>query len=301
MFFRRKKLTVIINFYNMRREAERTLFTLTSKYQNLSSKYYDVIALHNGSTQPLNKQWVESFGSNFRYFYFQSKHPSPVEAINHYVKKSKNEFVMCLIDGARMLSPKLLQYTLDAIKLAKHPFIYTVGMHIEHQMQNHLVTKGYNQNEEDKLIATVNWKDNGYELFSIASLAGSSQGGYFSYINESNCFTLKKKDFIKMGGYNEKFISPGGGLVNLDFFNKANEQLDFTPVLLLGEATFHQFHGGVATNVPMQEHPWKKMTEEYRSIYCLEFESHQRKPMYYGCLNDEYHKRFIVKTKEEER
>ena len=46
------------------------------------------------------------------------------------------------------------------------------------------------------------------------------------------------------------------GLVNLDFFRQVVESSLCTSGILLGEGTFHQFHGGVATNVSLDEHPW---------------------------------------------
>ncbi len=293
---RKKKLTVIVNFYNMQREAKRTLFTLTEAYQNISSDLYDVIVIDNGSTKPLKKEFVESFGSNFFYLFYESKHPSPVEAINYCAKSVKSEFVMCLIDGARMLSPGILQYSFDAWKLADHPFVYTIGMHIGNQLQNILVEKGYDQEKEDKLISTIDWKSDGYTLFSISSVAASSKKGFYSFINESNCFSLRRMDFMEAGGYNEKFISPGAGLVNLDFFNKVNKKDTMTPVMLLGEASFHQFHGGVATNVPRKDHPFAKMQEEYYAIYGEQYEPYKRKPLYFGSIDMKYHEKLIVQT-----
>src|SRR5262249_46305719 len=41
---------------------------------------------------------------------------------------------------------------------------------------------------------------------------------------------------------------PGGGLLNLDTFRRAVELPQSELALLLGEGTFHQLHGGVATN-----------------------------------------------------
>jgi len=288
---RDKKLTIVINFHNMQREAKRTLFSLTSSYQNISSDLYDIIVIDNSSTETLGSNFVEGFGSNFFYIYYNSKYPSPVEAINYVIEKINSEFVMCIIDGARILSPGILKNSFEAWKLYKHPFVYTLGMHIGEDIQNITMKKGYNQKVEDKLLKTVEWKTDGYQLFNISSLAASAKDGYFSKINESNCFSLKKDDFLKVGGFNKEFKSPGGGLANLDFFNKINA-LDFIePILLLGEATFHQFHGGVATNITLEVHPFKKMNEEYRSIYNRDYVELWRVPNYFTNLNEEIDKR----------
>jgi Methyltransferase domain len=62
---------------------------------------------------------------------------------------------------------------------------------------------------------------------------------------------------------------PGGGLANLDTFRRAVELPEAALVLLLGEATFHQFHGGIATNAPPIEmgdriDVWRRQYEAIR-------------------------------------
>jgi hypothetical protein len=52
----------------------------------------------------------------------------------------------------------------------------------------------------------------------------------------------------ELGGYDTAFQLPGGGLVNLDTWMRACELSNVRPTVLLGEGTFHQLHGGVATN-----------------------------------------------------
>ncbi len=66
---------------------------------------------------------------------------------------------------------------------------------------------------------------------------------------------MKRDDYLAMGGLDERFDTPGGGLANLDFFNRVHEREALRPIMLLGEATFHQFHGGVASNAPISRHP----------------------------------------------
>ena len=64
-------LSIIVIFHNMCREAERTLHTLSTAYQTgVSDADYEVIAIDNGSSQPLNPAWVSEFGTNFTYYFF---------------------------------------------------------------------------------------------------------------------------------------------------------------------------------------------------------------------------------------
>ncbi len=265
------------------------MLSLTEAYQQnadvMSDISYEVIAIDNGSTQSLDKTWVESFGKNFRYIYFDAKTPSPCEALNYGAQIARGDLITLCIDGARIFSPGIVHYSMLASRIYKNPFIYTLGMHIGYKPQNYLAEENYSQTDEDLLMASIDWEQDGYLLFDISSLALSSGKGYFSKLSESNCMTMLRSTYQKMGGFDERFKSAGGGLTNLDFFNRANMIDDINPVMLLGEATFHQFHGGAATNLPLKDHPWEKMSEEYQSIHGKPFEPYLRSPTYLGRIN----------------
>jgi glycosyltransferase involved in cell wall biosynthesis len=283
-----RTLSVVVNFFNMKREAKRTLFSLTPAYQqDIHPAAYEVIVIDNGSTDPLDESWVTSLGDNFRYIYYDTKSKSPCAAMNRAVRTVESQIVMCIIDGARLLSPKVLKYSILSTGLYEHPFVYTLAMHIGNKPQNFLVVEGHNQTKEDELLNSIDWKSHGYSLFNISCVALASKNGFFSQRSETNCFTMRRDDYLDMGGFDERFVSPGGGLANLDFFNRIHEDAKYSPVMLLGEATFHQFHGGVATNVPMEMHPWKEMEKEYRFVkgkpYALSF----RYPEYFGSVPTE--------------
>ena len=55
-------------------------------------------------------------------------------------------------------------------------------------------------------------------------------------------------------------------------------------MILLGEGTFHQFHGGVATNVPLAEHPGLRFQDEYVAIRGREFAPPASAAVYLGGL-----------------
>ena len=293
MFFRRRQqpglkssLSVVVIFYNMRREAARTLYSLSSRYQqNISSDAYEVIAIDNGSTDPLDANVVKSFGENFRYVYFDADTPSPSAALNYGAQIAKGKWITLFIDGARIPSPGILQYSLLAARLYENPFVYTLGMHIGLKPQPDLVEDRYSQSDEDALMAAINWKQDGYSLFDVSSVALSSGKGYFSKLTESNCVTMRRSTYQTIGGFDERFKSPGGGLTNLDFFNRVNELEDIQPIMLLGEATFHQFHNGTTTNVSHKDHPWEAMAKEYSTIRGKPFTPHYRKPVYFGDIH----------------
>jgi hypothetical protein len=112
------------------------------------------------------------------------------------------------------------------------------------------VLEGYDQEQEDRLLAQAGWTEDGYRLFDISVFAGSSAAGWFSPINESNATFMRKALWDELGGYDDRFSSPGGGYVNLDLLGRAVALPQTTAITLLSEGTFHQVHGGVATNAP---------------------------------------------------
>ncbi len=271
----------------MEREAPRTLYTLSSAYQrDVAPDDYEVIAVDIGSTPPLNESCpIEQFGRNFRSFRAKDE-PSPATAINAAAKQAEGKAIAVCIDGARMLSPGVVRHTIDALLVREHPIVATLAWHLGPGIQNISMENGYNQAEEDRLLSTVDWKRDGYELFRIATLAGSSGRGFFLPITESNFVTVTSATWERIGGLEEKFRSPGGGLVNLDFYREACE-LCSDLIIILGEGTFHQFHGGVATNVPMREHPWQTFEQEYVHIRGKAFRPPAKQAMYLGGLTSQ--------------
>lgn len=276
------QLSVVVIFHDMRREAPRTLFSLSPRYQrSIRSDDYEVIAIDNGSRAPLLAADVERWSGNFRYVFHPTSAVSPAAAVNLGVELARGEHVAICIDGARLLSPGVLSYGWRALQQFRTPFVCTRAWHLGPDRQNVSMTHGYDQASEDALLESVNWRDDGYELFTISSMAFSSGDCWFAPLIESNCFIMARRAFQSLGGLDTRFASPGGGLVNHDFFARACAS-DLKPVILLGEGTFHQFHGGVATNVPLDQHPFRRFHDEYRRVRGEEYRSPGIQPLYFG-------------------
>jgi len=281
-------LSVIVNFFNSRREAARTLLSLSATYQNqVDPSEYEVIAVDNGSSAPLTDELVRCHGPNFRYVFHATTSKSPVEAINRAVAGCAGRNVMILIDGAHIVSPGVIRSAHAAFRSFASPFVVTVPFHIGPEMQNMSIMKGYNQEVEDKLLASIDWASNGYRLFDIAGACADASMGWFGRLYESGCFAISKVNFLQLGGFDERFQARGGGLANLDFFARALLRQDLEYVLLLGEGSFHQFHGGVASNAPANAHPWHELHEEYVRIRGQPFKEVDRRPTFLGQISPE--------------
>jgi hypothetical protein len=275
------QLSIIVGFKNMHREAPRTLHTLSSKYQlDVRADEYEVIAVDIASEPPMKREEIESYGENFHLLYAADS-PSPAKGINAAARQSKGKAIAVCIDGARMLSPGIIGHTLRALRAFKNPVVATLAWHLGPDIQNKSMIHGYNQKEEDLLLASIDWAGNGYELFRIATLAGSSSQGFFCPISESNFVTVSRELWEEIGGLDERFQSPGGGLVNLDYYKQACRE-GAELVVILGEGTFHQFHGGVATNVPRDRHPWTTFENEYKLLRGYPFRPTSMRTFYIG-------------------
>ncbi len=117
-------ISVVIVVYDMNREAPRTLHTLSAAYQRgIEADQYEVLVVDNGSPEPLGEAVVRGCGPNFRYHYIDQASPSPVAAINTGVAMTRGEVVAVMIDGARMVTPGLLDYGRRAFALYADPVV----------------------------------------------------------------------------------------------------------------------------------------------------------------------------------
>jgi glycosyltransferase involved in cell wall biosynthesis len=280
-WFRRPKLSLIVIVYDMGREAPRTLRSLALPYQmGVSAEDYEVIVMDNGSPKPLDETLVRSFGPQFRYHYVQRAAKSPAQAINQGVALARGRYVGIFIDGARIASPGLLALALQAFQQHADPVVATLGWHLGPELQQKSVLKGYDQATEDRLLDSIGWPKEGYRLFDISVLAASSFKGYAAAPSESNALFLRRKTFKRMGGYDPAFDVPGGGLLNLDFFIRCLER-DSPLVMLFGEGTFHQIHGGASTGAtPVDRFP--QWAEQYAHIRGRPWRHPEKRMRYLG-------------------
>ena len=246
-------LSVIVVVHDMEREAPRTLLTLTPGYQGLPAELYEVIVVDNGSPRPLGEARVREMAEHFKYVYLEPGNPSPVEALNLGASLSRGRLMGFMIDGARMLSPGVLRYALRANRAYDNPVVSTLGYHLGQCAQPLAVARGYDQAEEDRLLDSVDWRRDGYELFRISAPAQSSRFGCFAPISESNCLFVTPEAFDAVGGFHPGFATRGGGLANLDFYREVCELPGTELVVLLGEGSFHQFHDGAMTGKTEEE------------------------------------------------
>ena len=243
-------VSVVVVVYNIPREAPRTLHSLSATYQRkIDPNDYEVIVVDNGSDPPFDASILDRLEGNFRLIRMDPAPPSPAQAINRGLREAEGELIGVMVDGARLVTPGLLHFARVGAALYPRALVATLGWYLGYDIQRMSVEAGYDQAREDALLHSIEWPSDGYRLFDISTLDESSVDGWFSVFHESNALFLSREFWSEMGGVDERFDAPGGGLLNLDTLVRAMETDGSELVLLLGEATFHQLHGGIATNV----------------------------------------------------
>lgn len=242
------KLSIVVIVYKMPEQARKTLYTLSTAYQRgVDADDYEVIVVENRSDQLLGADAIRDLSGDFRYFLRDETRPTPVFAVNFGAAQARGTHIAVVIDGARMCSPGVIGYMLAATRLSPHAVTAVPGYHLGKELQQISIHKGYDEAAEAQLLESIRWPDDGYRLFEIACLSGSCSSGFFKPIGESNCFLVPRAIFERLGGFDEGFTETGGGQVNLDFYKRAVELPETQLVVLLGEGSFHQIHGGVTT------------------------------------------------------
>ena len=275
------KVTIVIAAYNMSREIVRTIRSLSPEMQRgVDADDYELIVVDNGSEEPIDRDACARFGARLRWIDVERPTPSPGPALNLGIARAQAPLVGAMVDGARLASPGMIRHALMASRIHPRAVIATLGFHLGHEPQQQSVASGYDEEAEDALLEEIDWTEDGYRLFDVSVLAGSSRGGWFRTPAESNALFMRAPLWKELGGYDERFSLPGGGLVNLDLFARACRLPRTRLVVLLGEATFHQVHGGASTNTA--DSRWDEYHEEYVRLSGHDFEVPSVPALYLG-------------------
>jgi hypothetical protein len=245
------RLSVIVVVYNMAREAPRTLLSLSPLHQRgIAGEDYEVIVVDNGSKVPLPDSTIHAVVPGAAYYALAGASPSPARAINYGVSRANGEALAILVDGACLVSPGVLAAALSAYRVFPSPIVVTRYFFLGPGDQADTTSNGYDQAEEDRLLSSIAWPSDGYRLFEVAAPI-EFHGPSVSWLSgwfESNCLFVPRAVFDAIGGCDERFDLPGGGLLITDLLLRAGELEETEFIQLLGEGTFHQVHGGVTTN-----------------------------------------------------
>jgi len=281
------KISLLLIVYKMPRQALNTVYSLSAQHQqNVRESDYEIVVVENSSSDNMDEEAALKQGNNIRYYLRQETSASPCGAINFGLDQCRGDSIGLMIDGARMVTPRVIEYALLAQQAHLHSLLAVPGYNLgpdEHQF--HLET-GYNQKIEQALLEDIRWQENGYRLFDIANISGANEKGIFHPLLECNCMFSSRENFERIGGANEEFDLPGGGSINLHMFR----QLGVLPqsryyFVAPGEGSFHQFHGGITTQqADDREEVLESHRKQLHSYWEGGFHALRREPILLGAV-----------------
>jgi hypothetical protein len=280
------KLSIVAIFHRMSRQAENTLYSLSALHQrNVPEEEYEIIAVENESDDVLGETRALALGRNIRYFRRHETGVSPVPSLNFGFEQCRADYVGFIIDGARMTTPRLVEHALLSRKVAEYPLAIVPGYHLGQQEHHNNESAGYDERAEQDLLEKASWKEDGYALFRFSCFSGANPRGFFSQFLESNCFFCRRESFEKIGRADVRFDLPGGGSVNIYLYHQLARLPESTLIVLAGEGSFHQFHGGVTTaEVEDREAMLQTHRDNLKEIFGGPFKGMHREPMILGVL-----------------
>ncbi|MCB0916093.1 MAG: glycosyltransferase family 2 protein [Actinobacteria bacterium] len=279
------KLSIVVIVYKMSRQAENTLYSLSPAYQQgVSADDYEVIVVENSSADPLGAERALAMGPNFRYYARPNIGASPVPGIIFGVESTRAPILGLVIDGARMVTPRVVRYALDAFAITDHAMVNVPGYHLGTDEQHS--NPAHDEAAEQAMLDAVRWQEDGYRLFVISSyFRGRHQHGYLMPVMESNCLFCARADYESIGGADIRFDMPGGGMVNLDLYRQLAMLPHVELFALPGEGTFHQYHGGVTTTADEgREDMLHAFREQYRELRGTNYRMVEREPRLLGAV-----------------
>ncbi len=283
------KLSIIVIVYNMPRQAMNTLLSLGVPYQkNVTPDDYEVIVVENRSANNLEASAVTALGPQFRYFLRDETGVSPVPAVNFAFAQCRGGQIGLIIDGARMVTPRVIEYALLAAKISEHALVMVPGYHLGERDQKFHLQTGHSEQLEIEKLTEMQWQENGYRLFKWACWSSSNQRGYLQPMQECSALFCSAYNFRRIGCADERFDQAGGGSINLHIYRSLGMLPETLLYVLPGEGSFHQFHGGITTQEFENDDARKAMLKTFdtklESIWGGPFKALTREPMLLGAV-----------------
>lgn len=277
-------LSVIVIVYDMPRQAMNTLYSLCDRYQrDVSAGDYEVRVVENNSGNILDPEEVRALGPNFHYQLREEPGVSPAPAINEALARCRADNVGLLIDGARMLTPRVIKYALQALRIPG-AVVAVPGYYLS--------TRGRDEGEpagilahEEAMLAAMDWREDGYQLFRQACFSNGNRWGYMEPLMECNALFCARELLQAIGGADERFDLRGGGALNLHLYRQLATARSTELFMLAGEGNFHQFHGGTSTTAGAERDAlvktFKAQLDEY---WPGGFKGVRREPALFGAV-----------------
>jgi len=263
-----RSLAVVAVCYNMPGQVRNTLRSLLPAYQQqIDPESYRVRLMDNGSDHPLPEDHWRVWGNvEYEYTSPQAVTGNLAVALNRGVAATDSNLICLILDGACLMSPGLLHWGVELASLWPRTLVDVRCWHLGPKLQMQSRREGYTPQVEAQLLQSIGWPEPSYRLFDI-SVPLLPRGGFFGRSAESTCIFTSRQFFQELGGFDERYRQPGGGLAAADLFWRGASSA-YRVFTLLGEAVFHQIHGGAATGLNKDQHrgQFALWRDEYESL-----------------------------------
>lgn len=240
-------LSIVVIVHDMPHQGLNTLRSLAVPHQrDVDPADYEIIVVENESDRMIGEQAATAVAGNIRYFQRDNVGQSPVPSLIFGLEQTSSEYVGMVIDGARMVTPRVVSLALAAFRISDQAVVAVPGYHLGADEQHR--NPDHDEQFETQLLERLDWTADGYRLFAASVFfRGRHQHGYLLPAMESNCLFCPRRMYDEVGGFDTRFDMPGGGMANLDLYKRLVERPRTRLFVTPGEGTFHQFHGGVTT------------------------------------------------------
>ena len=184
-------MSIVVVSYNMNRELQRTIYSLSADFQrDISRDEYEVILVDNGSKNPPTLEDFAGLDIDLTILHQENPTRSPVAAINTAINKSSGQTIGVFIDGARILSPRVLATAREGLCVSDRSIVAIRGRYLGSKFQRDSTAEGYDKEVEDNLLGASEWEAHGYRLFNISVFDESSGPTWYDPIAETNCLFM---------------------------------------------------------------------------------------------------------------
>jgi hypothetical protein len=233
------KLSVVIALWQSAGQAENVLFSLSSQFQkNVRAEDYEVIVVEARSSDMLGEARALAQAENVRYFSLEAADFWRAEALNFGVEQCRAAFVGLLLDGAHVLTPRVIELALAARAFGSRPLVvvpaYCLGRKAKAATDDTASSRTG--------LEGIDWRSNSHELFAKSRFGPANPNGFLGPLLGASCSFFPAASYREAGGADARVDRPGGGALSLGLYTKLSSLPGTQLIVLAGEGAFRQHH-----------------------------------------------------------
>lgn len=229
-------ISIIGTIYNQAKQAERTIdIWCRQRFEHP----YEIIVLDDGSTDNTREMITEiqsKYPGLIRYFYFDE--PDLIRNCTLLFNTAVRRLIRSEIAVIQWYDR--IPSTFDALKILYKPHLRENKICVSfltRMIAGSSSRDVIEESEVDRLLDTVNWREDPMELMKIMGVPGSHC--YPHTMNESACFSVKKRHLKEINGYDERYVRVAN-YSNIELYGRLKKS--GIKMIITEDYTFHQPH-----------------------------------------------------------